>query len=383
MRIIVTGMIATYPVGGMAWDYGQYALGLEQLGHEVYYLEDTGAPIYNPITYAEECSYGVDFLQRSLGCLSPTLGERWHFHAMDGGSYGMERAKFADIVATADLFLNVSGGTLLRDEYMACGRRALIDTDPGWNHFVNYPRWDANPGWLGTHGWRAHNHFFTYATRIGQPDCLLPALGVRWHPTQPPVVIDRWQPEPPGKVWTTVMTWNTYPQSIEFEGIQYGSKEREFPKVERLPQMTNAALEVAVGGSDPPRERWRQLGWSVVNSEDISRTAEEYQSYVQRSCGEFSIAKNIYAATRSGWFSCRSVCYLAASRPVVVQDTGFSDFIPTGEGLFAFTTLEEAERAIGEIQRNYQRHQEQARQLAHDYFDARRVLGHLLKECGL
>jgi hypothetical protein len=385
MRVIVTGMIATYPVGGVAWDYGQYALGLERLGFEVYYLEDTNLPTYDPTQreFGEDPAYGVRFLHNALAGLSPTLGERWHFRGVDGATYGMAASQFEQVVASADCFLNVSGGTLLRDAYMTCPRRILIDTDPGWNHFVNYPRWDEKPGWQDTHGWRSHDYFFTYAERLGRPDCVLPDMGVAWGKTRPLVLPDLWQPQPPGACWTTVMTWNNFRQPIVYRGVTYGTKEMEFGRVEALPAQSSAAFELAVGGSDPPRDRWQRLGWSVVDSEAVSRTPDDYRSYIESSRGELSVAKNVYVATKSGWFSCRSVCYLAAGRPVVVQDTGFSDFLPTGEGLFAFSSLEEAERAIAAVEADYGRHQRAAQELAREAFGADRVLGKLLAEVRL
>jgi hypothetical protein len=384
MRAVVTGMIATYPVGGVAWDYGQYALGLERLGFEVYYLEDTGWQTYDPSTgcYGEDCTYAVRFLGQALATLSPTLAGRWHFRNMDGRTFGVRAAELAEVVAGADLFLNVSGGTLLRDEYLPCRRKVLIDTDPGWNHFRNYPRWDANPGWQGSHGYRAHDHFFTYAERIGKPDCVLPSLGIRWMPTRPPVVCDCWRPEPPGEVWTTVMTWKNFQETIEHAGVTYGTKEMEFGRIKALPGRTRAKLEVACGG-EPPRERWRSLGWSVVDSQKVSVTPDDYRSYLQRSRGELSVAKNVYVATRCGWFSCRSVCYLAAGRPVVVQDTGFSEFIPTGRGLFAFSDLEGARRGVEAVEADYAAHQEAAREVARTHFDSGRVLGEMLSRIGL
>ena len=251
MRAVVTGMIATYPVGGVAWDYGQYALGLEDLGFEVYYLEDTGGPTYDPTQreYGDDCSYGVRFLRESLGKLSHQLAERWHFRAASGDCFGIPADKMTQVIAGADLFLNVSGGTLLRDEYMTCRRKVLIDTDPGWNHFVNYPRWDASPGWQGTHGYRAHDQFFTYAERLGQADCLLPNLGLTWHPTRPPVVLDRWRPELPGSAWTTVMTWNNFHKPVEYQGRLFGTKEMEFAKIESMPtRRPKVSFELATGG---------------------------------------------------------------------------------------------------------------------------------------
>lgn len=378
-------MIATYPVGGVAWDYGQYALGLEELGFEVYYLEDTGWQTYDPRRgmYGDDCSYGVGFLASSLASLSPGLGERWHYRSADGASYGVASCEFERIVAEADLFLNVSGGTLLRDTYMACKRKVLIDSDPGWNHFVNFPKWDKSPGWLGTRGWRAHDYFFTYAERMGALDCVLPPLGIAWRPTRPPVVMSCWESQPPGAKWTTVMTWNNFRQPIEFQGKTYGTKELEFGKVEDLPSRTKSQFEIAVGGADPPIDRWRSLGWSVVSSEGVSRTADDYRSYVQASRGEFSVAKNVYVATRSGWFSCRSVCYLASGRPVILQDTGFSKILPTGEGLLAFGDLAGAVAAVEQVEADYEEHQRQARAIARSCFDSRIVLGAILEQIGL
>ncbi len=386
MRVIVTGMIATYPVGGVAWDYAQYATAFEKIGWDVYYLEDTGCDTYDPRKgeYGADFSFAAKFLQESLSQLSPTLGERWHLRAMDGSTAGLHPEKFRQLVAEADLFLNVSGGTLLRDEYMRCPCKVLIDSDPGWNHFVNFPKWDANPGWQGTHGYRSHDHFFTYAERIGSSDCVLPELGIEWHTTRPLVVMDYWQSAGQGEDWTTVMTWNNFRKPVEYHGRLYGTKEMEFPKVEQLPRhLNNSRFELAVGGSGAPVDRWRELHWKVVDSHSVSRTLDEYRDYIQQSRGELSVAKNLYAATRSGWFSCRSVCYLAAGRPCVVQDTGFSERIQTGNGLFGFNNLDEAIDAVRAVESDYQRHSRGAVETARQYFDSSVVLHDMLEKIGL
>jgi hypothetical protein len=379
-------MIATYGVGGVVWDYGQYALGLERLGFDVYYLEDTGWQTYDPRVgmYGEDGSYGAEYLAKSLEFLSPTLGSRWRFRNMDGTTYGLDDEEFLTVLDRADVFLNVSGSTLLRDEYMKCKRKVLIETDPGWNHFRNFPRWDAEPGWQGAHSYREHDWFFTYAERIGKPDCVLPDMGLSWHPTRPPVVLDCWSAEPAGeKKWTTVMTWSTYHEPMKYQGVEYGTKEVEFEKVKNIPSQANAPLEIAVGGFKPPRDELRTLGWSVVDSESISKSAADYRHYIQTSRGEFSVAKNVYVATRSGWFSCRSTCYLAAGRPVVIQDTGFSEFIPADKGVVAFTTVDEALTAIRAVETNYAEHSAVARELARTYFSSEKVLGDLLTRIGL
>jgi hypothetical protein len=378
MKAIVTGMIATYPVAGVAWDYGQYALGLERLGFQVYYLEDSGLASYH-----EEPAL---YLARCLACFSPQLARQWHYRAPDGSAFGLPADEFAEVVAEAALFVNVSGGCLMRDEYLNARNRIFIDTDPGLNHFVNFPKWDAAPGWQGTHGYRAHDHFFTYAENIGKPSCKLPDLGLPWRTTRPPVVLDLWQTAKPSSRWTTIMSWQPfqhYRRQGRFDASNCGAKEIEFEKFTALPKRVAATLEVAVGGAQAPVEEWRDQGWRVIDAAAVSGEPDVYREYIQHSRGEVSVAKNVYVATHCGWFSCRSVCYLAAGLPVVVQDTGFSEVIATGEGLRSFSTLEEAADAIEAVEGDYRRHQDAAREIASSYFASDLVLQALLKEVGL
>lgn len=378
-------MLASYGLGGVAWDYAQYAIALERLGFDVYYLEDTGWEAYDPHSgsYGADYTYGAAFVERSINRLAPRMARRWHVRGMDGTCYGMSREEIVTAVQEADLFLNVSGSALLRDEYLPSRHKVLIDTDPGWNHFRNWPQWEAKKDWHRSSPFNAHDHFFTYAQRLGQPDCPLPSFGLEWHPTRPPVITEAWAPEPPGRTWTTVMTWKNFQDPITYDGTTYGTKEREFGHIEGLPHAVDAPLEVAVGGTAPPVDRWRSLGWSVVGSESISRSVDDYRSYVQRSRGEFSVAKNVYVATHSGWFSCRSVCYLAAGRPVIVQDTGFSQLLPIGEGLLAFSTFDEAVAAISRVERDYETHAATAQALAAEYFRGETVLEEMLSRIGL
>lgn len=180
------------------------------------------------------------------------------------------------------------------------------------------------------------------------------------------------------------MSWANYTQPIhDDEGNEYGSKDREFPLIEHLPQRVSVPLEVAVGGVHPPVDHWRALGWNVVDSTSVSRTVDDYRRYVQRSRGELSVAKNVYVATASGWFSCRSACYLAASRPVILQDTGFSAHLPVEKGLLSFRTVHEAGRAIAAVEADYEGHAEAARTLAKDHLAAERVLSDLLDAGGV
>jgi hypothetical protein len=383
-RAVVTGMIASYPLGGVAWDYAHYALGLEEMGFEVMYLEDTGCQTFHPETNEDDVDFSVGFLHSSLAALSPTLGRRWHFRALDGRMFGLDFREASAFVRNANLMLNVSGSTLLRNEYMDCPRKVLIETDPGWNHFVTYPALDASQLWPNTHSFREHDYFFTYAANAGRPGCPLPSLGLAWYPTRPLVALDRWHSQPPGEHWTTVMSWDTYCKPIVHAGVTYGAKEMEFARVESLPELLDVPLEIAVGGAfEQTMDHWRQLGWSVRRAQDVSRTAGEYRDYIQGSRGEFSIAKNVYAATRSGWFSCRSICYLAAGLPVVTQDTGCSDLIPNGEGLLLFNSLEAAAAALRTVESDYPAHQRAARRLAELHFSPPVVLGEIFGKIGL
>jgi hypothetical protein len=386
MKAIVAGMMGTYPMGGVAWDYCQYAVGFERLGLEVYYLEDTGVPTYafNPETEVFEvnCDYGATFIRQSLAAFSPTLADRWHFRSVDDRTYGMSPEDFADIAAEAEILINVSGGSLLRDTYRRCPRKVFVDTDPGWNHFVIFPRWDGKPPADRPLGYRSHDFFFTFAERAHEANCLLPDCGLTWHTTRHPVLPDLWKPDGPGARYTTLMMWNTYGKPVEHKGRRFGSKEIEFEKIEALPTRVSRSLEIAVNG-DAPRDRWKGIGWSVVRGGAASRTARSYHDYVAGSRGELSVAKNIYVATNSGWFSGRSACYLAASRPVILQETGFSERIPVGDGLLTFSDLESAAEAIEQVEANYSTHARRARALAEEYFDSQIVLGEILAVAGV
>lgn len=382
MIAIVTGMIATFPVGGVAWDYGQYAIGLEKLGFEVYYLEDSAFPLLDPKT-GLECEYGIDFLNKSLTELSPGMGKRWHIRDINDQTYGIDSNIFKKIIDRAELFLNVSGCAVLREEYMAIPAKILLDTDPGKNHFRTFPDLHDKPAVAGAQSWLSHDYYFTYAQNLGSRDCCLPSLGVEWFATVPPVAVERWKPVGRAHKWTTVMSWKGHGDAFCHAGTEYGGKEMEFEKIENLASLGFDHLEIAVGGQQPPIRHMQALGWSVVDSVDCSRTLKSYQDYIQQSKGEVSIAKNVYVATHSGWFSCRSVCYLASSRPVVVQDTGFSSYIPTGEGLFAFDTIEQAKDAMEKVEREYPKHQQAARSIACDYFDSDKVIGKMLEHIGL
>ena len=387
-RIIVTGMVGLFPVGGVAWDYLQYVIGFAQLGYEVFYYEDTWSWPYHPIqkTLTSDGRYSAKFLADFFQRYAPHLCGRWHYFHLHETSYGMSRIAFEEIARTADLFLNVSGACMIPDMLAARCVKVFIDTDPGYNQIMlseqfswseNVERWCASVA--------AHDRHFTYAENIHETDCIIPKAGLDWKNTRIPIVLELWDEiaqsrSPKGAPWTTVMTWNAFKGKLVYQGVEYKSKGSEFEKIIELPRRLKLPLEIAVGGVDAPLERLARHGWSVLQGPEATLTPERYRDFIAGSRGELSTAKHIYVATRSGWFSCRSACYLAAGRPVVVQDTGFSRVIPAADGLVPFTSLEEAGEALRKVEADYDRHARGARVVAAECFDSRKVLRRLIDD---
>lgn len=388
LRIIVTGLVGLYPVGGVAWDYLQYVIGLARLGHDVYYHEDTWSWPYHPVekTYTPSANYSARYIEDFFKRYAPELSERWHYLHLHETSFGMERTAFDKIAKTAHVFLNISGACIIPDLLSSQCLKIFLDTDPGYNQIVLSQRfaWSEN-----VERWYAsvleHDLYFTYAENINSPECLIPRMEFEWKTTRMPIVMDLWSPVSrvqlsEGAPWTTVMTWNAFKGKLIYEGVEYKSKGSEFEKLTELPGRTSVPLKVAVGGIDPPLQRLANHGWQVVDGPSISLMPDQYQQFIASSRGELSPAKHVYVAMQSGWFSCRSACYLAAGRPTVIQDTGFSKVLPKGEGLLPFRTLEEACAAIYEVESNYAQHAKAAKAIAEEYFDSDKVLTRLLEE---
>jgi hypothetical protein len=388
LRIIVTGLVGLYPVGGVAWDYLQYVIGLARLGHDVYYHEDTWSWPYHPVdaTYTADGAYSADYLQRFFARHAPDLRHRWHYLHLHQASFGMERGAFDEVARTADLFLNVSGACLIPDELSPRCVKVFLDTDPGYNQIMLSERfaWSENVDrWCASVA--AHDRHFTYAENIHGANCLVPTLGLSWKTTRMPVVEDLWTeaartPPPRSAPWTTVMTWNAYKGKLLYRGVEYTSKGPEFEKLVALPRQLSVPLKVAVGGIGAPIETLAGWGWQVQDGPSVTVTPEDYQAFIVASRGELSPAKNVYVAMRTGWFSCRSACYLAAARPVVVQDTGFGVALPAGEGILAFSSAEEAMVALQDAESRYARHSQAARAIAREYFDSGKVLARLVDD---
>jgi hypothetical protein len=385
MRVVVTGLVATYPVGGVAWDYLQYAEGFRRLGCDVFYVEDTGQWFYDPSagTFVVDATAGARYLAAAIGDLVPALAGRWSVRAPDGTMHGQDMAAVRRACTGADLFLNVSGASRLRDEHAGARVLAFIDTDPGYSQAraAAVDRGTVDPQMReAVEIMRRHHVFFTLGEHVGAPDCAIPDLGIAWRPTRQPILLDRWEAAPaPDGAFTTVMSWRIDPPAPIVDGRVYGGKDVEFERLLDLPSRTPERLEVAIAGA-APRDRIRAAGWEVTDAQAVSRTLDDYRGYIAASRGELSIAKNAYVASRSGWFSTRSAAYLASGRPVVLQDTGFSAHLPLGPGLHAFTSHAEAVGALAAIRADYAAACRHARDVAVECFDAERVCERLLRE---
>lgn len=386
LRIIVAGLAGLLPVGGVAWDYLQYVLGLGRLGHDVYYWEDTWSWPFDPVKNAntDDPAYSVNALGAFFEAYAPEFADRWCYRHLHGDFYGMPESKISEIASTADIFLNVSGGNIFPDMLSPACLKIFIDTDPGYNQIImcERPEWSENVDrWVDQV--RSHDIFFTYAENIDSPECEVPPVDISWRTTRMPVVLDCWRAvgdAPAAHEWSTVLTWNAFKGPLVYQGKEYWSKNREFEKIIGLPTLTGSRATVALGGFAAPAERLRAAGWLVVDGPKATRTPADYQRLIANSSGEVSPAKHVYAELRTGWFSCRSACYLAAGRPVVVQDTGFRHILPTGWGLLAFSDIDEAVAGIREVESDYVRHSRAAREVAEEYFDSGRVLNALLDD---
>jgi hypothetical protein len=388
VKIVVSGLIGSYPLGGVAWDYLQFVKGFVALGCEVTYLEDTGQWAYDPRTgtFGEDASHNVRYLAEVLARV-PGMERSFAFRDPKGVVHGIGEEELARRCREADLFLNVSGAAYFRDEYRAARVCAYYDSDPLYTQ-AGVAAFDESGGSedeARSVGWfRAHDVYFTMAESIHDPSCAIPRCGVEWKTTRQPITLDDWPVafDANATRLTTVMSWKTKPALPVVGGRTYGGKDVELRRFLDLPRRVRTPLEIAVSGPAPKDELVR-AGWSLVDAAERSTTMEVYRDYIGRSRGEWSVAKEAYAATGSGWFSCRSACYLAMGKPVIVEDTGFSQHYPVGEGLFAFSDLGGAVRAIDALESDYRRHVDAARAIAERFFAAETVLEKLLYDAGL
>lgn len=387
LRIVVCGYIGLFPAGGAVWDYAQYVLGFAELGHDVYYIEDTGNwPTYVPDGEAATGKYNIGFLRAAMEGLG--LGERWAYRdPVSERWYGLEGAAVRAVLTSADIFVSISCSAALRDEWLNAPARIVIDSDPMFTQIQIEEDRGFTKGSCGLRAKLAEfTHHYTFGENIGAADCRVPESGIRWIPTRQPIALAHWNSDAPpsGGAFTTIMNWSALPP-IAFAGEQWGQKDVEFGNIAEIPRdfpQLDFAL-VVNGQAKPgfPGDRIAAAGWALLDPANTVPDGVSYRDFIRASAGEISVAKQAYVKARTGWFSCRTACYLAAGRPALVQETGWSRSIPEGYGLQSFAGHDDAVEKLRFIASDLPRHARGARAIAAESFDARKVLAKLIEEC--
>ena len=384
-RIVLLGLMTRIPVAGVVWQVLHYLIGFKRLGYETWYVEAHGctpSPLLEP-GLCDGSEKAAAFIAGVMRCFG--LGDRWAYHALhaDGRCYGMELQRLRELYACADLIINLHGATVPLPEHCATGRLVYLETDPVELQIELQGGLQSTIDFLSP-----HTAFFTFGENYGQSDCGLPVSeSFRFRPTRQPVVMDLWEAPLNGVAspFTTIGNWRQPQRTVVLNGEKYHwSKHFEFLKFVDLPRRVEQPLELALSTcNDADRQMLEGHGWSVRNALDFSSDPDAYRDYIQHSRGEFTVAKDQNVRLRSGWFSDRSATYLAAGRPVITQDTGFLNVLPTGRGLFAFSTMDDILAAIDCINSDYEGHCRAAAEIAREYFSSDVVLRRLLDEVGV
>ena len=379
-RIVLGSYMVRYPLGGnLSWAL-QYVLGFHRLGHEVYFVENAGYPqsCFDPArqVMSDDCTYGVE----AVASLFKRYGleGRWCYVDAAGEAHGISRSSIDATIASADAFIDMGTHGAWLEHAQTAGVRVQIDGLPGFTQIKMANDLERGGTILN------YDFYYTNGMNIGQENCSAPTAGVRWGHVLHPVVCDIFdvQPPPPDAPFTTVMNWQS-DDPVVYRGTSYGQKDVEFEKFFDLPSRTSVPLELAVAGSRVPKDRLIENGWRLRSGHEVTMTYDDFVGYVNASRGELSIARNAFVAANTAWFSDRGTAYLACGRPVVQQETGFSEHLPCGEGLFAVNDAADAAAAIGTICGDYDRHSRRAREIARDCLDASVVLKRFLSEIGI
>jgi len=386
LKLVVLGMMGRVPFAGQTWLYLNWLRGLSGLGHDVYYVEDDNVWPYDPRaeTLTDDCSYATAHIARSMEAIG--LDGRWAFRlaGTEGACWGMSERQLEDLYAGCDAVLNIVGAVALREDvHLTAPVRVYVETDPVVAE-LKVAAGDAGMQEVLDR----HTVLATYGENYGAADCGVPLDGRPYVFTRQPVDLDLWPfaYEPEARFFTTIGNYRQEGTDIEWEGSVYSwSKHHEWERFIDLPKRSGQDFELALmhcEGSD--RERMLAAGWRIASPASMSLDPfGAYRRFIQSSRGEFTVAKDQNVRLRSGWFSERAVCYLASGKPVVTQDTGFSNVLPTGAGLFGVRDVEEAAAAIEEINSDYRRHCEAAREIAAEHFEARAVAARMLEGVGL
>lgn len=383
-KIIVFGILFWYPLAGVTYQFLHYLIGLRRLGYDPYYIEDSGRWVYDPRLndLSPDAAPNIETVLPVLRAHG--FDGRWAFraHYPGGRCYGMTEPEILQLYRDADAFLNVTGAQEIRDEHLLCKRRIYVESDPFASQVKVAKGDDGMIRMLA-----AHDTHFSFGENLGAAGCDVPIEKFRWLPTRQPVTIDLWQgarADNPS-TYTTITTWHNKGKNLEWRGdTWYWTKDREFERFLDLPhRRPSQQFELAAGVDVEVQKLLRDHGWRQTGSIEISRDANLYREYIRKSRGEFTVARDQYVRPNTGWFSDRSACYLAAGRPVITQETGFSKFLPTGRGLFGFRTMDDILAAVDAIESDYAGNCRAAADIAREYFAAEKVVGSLMQRAGL
>jgi hypothetical protein len=386
-RIVVMGFMGSMPIAGVIWQHIHYVVGLKRLGHDVYYIEDSARLPYNPETF--EVNNEFDYAAEVLDRLSQEFGfeNRWAFCARylsRTPTAGLPLKKIRQLYRDADAILNVCGAQEFNDDLLVSDRILYIESDPGVEQIKIDKKVKSTVDYS-----RRHRTLFTFGENIGTESFPVPTHGFKWLPTRQPVVTDLWKTArslPHAAVFTSVANWSTSGlKDITWRGKKYlWSKSREFLRFISAPKKSGEPFELATNIDEiKTQKKFLRNGWRLRCPLQMSVDYWRYRDYIRLSKGEFTVAKDQYVRLNTGWFSDRSACYLAAGRPVITQETGFTRTYGGKLGLLSFRSLDEIADAVKIINANYAKHSRAARALAREFFEAEKVLKSILDRAGI
>jgi len=381
---VVTGMMFFRPIAGVVYQVLHHMLALRRLGFEPVYVERTGWWLLDPVTgeVSADPAGSIRAVRRALAPFG--LQDAWALRFLDDGTvraFGIGDPQLAQLCAAAPVLLNVTGTQRLSDELLSCGIRVYIESDPFTAQF-DVAMGDAE---IRSH-LDAHDVLFSYGETLSSPEFPLPLEPYEWRATRQPVDLALWYTDAPpsSQRFTTITSWHNEEKDRAWDGtIYYWTKGREFRKFLDVARRWPGRFEMAVATTPDRHESLRRRGWAAVDAQVLSADMSVYRRYIQASYAEFTVARDQYVRPRTGWFSDRSACYLAAGRPVILQETGFSSVLPTGKGLFSFTDGDDIAAAVEEILRDPEGNRAAAREIAAEYFDADRLVRAMLEQAGV